>query len=259
MKADSPSKRTKYNNITRYLLPSIHIKDKVQNRLTKEYKDNTNGHSEELDGNCKMKLDFNSIKRYNTIVIYRKRLYPEDEYMCSLLSQLSRKKKKLDERNSFYSFKAPTQENSSEKKEYLGDLMRVMEKTNWSKYDRLFYLISYDWFKQECINPSNITTNHLNSSTTIIKDKTISYSQNPIHNLSLVIDSKEYNQNYYLQGKEELILKELIEEGKDYQLVTQDIWNYLHSIYGGNAVRITSIPLGVNGELKKDIKVLKVN
>jgi hypothetical protein len=187
--------------------------------------------------------------------MYRKRKYSEDKYMHSLLSHLSRKEIKLDETNSSYSFKVPGQKNSSEEKEYLEELVRVMEKTDWSKHDRLFYLVSCDWFKQGHINSFNSTTTHSNCLSAIMET---SSTNNPVHNLSLVVNPKECSRNYYSLGREELILKDSIEEGKDYQVITQDTWNCLHSIYGGNGIRINSVPLGVNGKLKKDIKMLKV-
>eukprot|EP00826_Nyctotherus_ovalis_P025626 TRINITY_DN1987_c0_g2_i1.p1 TRINITY_DN1987_c0_g2~~TRINITY_DN1987_c0_g2_i1.p1 ORF type:complete len:170 (+),score=15.55 TRINITY_DN1987_c0_g2_i1:392-901(+) len=152
-----------------------------------------------------------------------------------------------------------SKESPAEQAKRVEVLRAIMENTNWTAQDRLWYAISSEWFSQWSgyISYFSMPSNNSNSSSL---EKTLTPpSPGPINNQSLRVDAREYSRNYYPQRREGLMLKETVDEDKDYQIVTQDIWEYLYSLYGGDDLPINSIPLGANARSKKDIKTLKVS
>lgn len=259
METNDPRKGAKFKQIKRYLMPQVGIpeaKEPLENGSTKESETTRSLPKELVKRRNKPEGEKNNARKLIFALNNRKRQHPEDEYLSFLLSQLSRKEMKLEERNPLA---VPRSESPEEQAHYVEVLRTIVESTYWTAQDRLWYTISSEWLGQWSgyISCLNTPSNNSNSSP---PEKTLtSSSPGPINNQSLVVDAREYSRNYYPQGREGLVLKDTVDEGKDYQIVTQDMWEYLHSLYGGDELPIHSVPLGVNARSKKDIKMLKVS
>lgn len=178
-----------------------------------------------------------------------------------MLSQLSLRRVKLNEDSPLQTTEEYTRKDLAQQAKYVAELIVIMKKTNWSMYDRECYLISSDWFTKWAgyvglprylNNIDTITDLKLKNAET----NTIQSHPGPIDNEALIANTKGLL--FHSQGNNKLVLRENLEENKDFYVLTKDIWNYLYFLYGGTAIQRDCIILGGNGRIKKDIKMLKV-
>jgi len=129
----------------------------------------------------------------------------------------------------------------------------MMHRTRWTSLDRDCYIIPAKWFSR--------WDDYVKGSGDI---KGLSgaerLSPGPIDNQSLLMDSKEYYHNYSCSAAAcNHILRESLEENRDYYVVSREIWEYLFNTYGGLELRRENIYISPNGKTRPDIKLEKVN
>lgn len=196
----------------------------------------------------------------------RKRHHPEDDYFHKIITQLSQKRIKVEERKEPQSAELSGW-NLSYQAKYVSNLIFTMKKTNWTKYDRECFLVSIDWFNKwaqysnffRYFNASEGKLNYYNIEDQDKENQSENNGPGRINNLILMVDQKEYYRNFsHRKAKCNYALKDTLEEQKDYYVLTKEIWNYLHTIYGGDEFARDCIFLNINGRIKSDIKMLKV-
>ena len=151
---------------------------------------------------------------------------------------------------------------------YIAGLVWILRKTNWTKYEKECYIISARWFDKwaayvdfpKYSSKGNLTPLYYTTpSGDDINFGTGKEHPGAIDNQYLLAEAKEYYHNFsYLQDKCNFVFRDGLEENRDYYVVTKDIWDYLHSIYGGLALSRDCMYAGVNGRMKIDIKMEKV-
>ncbi len=124
-----------------------------------------------------------------------------------------------------------------------------MRKTRWTAFDPECYLLPADWFAR--------WSDYVNTQTAT--KSTLVPGPGPIDTSVLLSDSKEYYHNFSCHSAPcNNVIRESMEEGKDFYVVSRDIWSYLFNIYGGTPLKRENIYVGPNGRLKPDIKLEKV-
>lgn len=128
---------------------------------------------------------------------------------------------------------------------YIYSLIAVQRKTRWNAFDQDCYILPADWFAHwaEFIRQAG------------------KENPGPINTANLLMDSKEYYHNYGCYAAPcNYVIKETLEESKDYYVVSRDIWKFLANTYGGGgtALRRYNVPAGPNGKLKRDVRLKKV-
>jgi hypothetical protein len=154
---------------------------------------------------------------------------------------------------------------------YVAGLIWVLRKTRWSKLERECYLVSSRWFEKwaayvdlyRYFNPGKGVLTPLYYSNGGMEDDEVpglgKEFPGAIDNQCLLADGKDYYHNFNTpQAKCNYVLREGLEEGREYYVVTKEIWDYLHKIYGGMTLRRDCIFIGNNGKTKLDIKMEKV-
>ena len=184
----------------------------------------------------------------NLYITNRKRKHPEDDSLVSMLSRLTTQDEKYDNSN-------PS--SLSAQATYVANLIWIMKKTTWCKYDRKCYLISADWLEKwrkyvqfdeegDCVNNENLEVD-------------LKENPGPIQNQFLIEEDKDFIHNPLCsESPYNFIIKKELKENKEYYVVTKDIWNYLYSIYGGKEIGRDCIYFGANGRIHQDITMLKV-
>jgi len=151
----------------------------------------------------------------------------------------------------------------------IAELIWIFRKTRWNKFEKECYIMSARWFDKWAIYVDfykyfNVSKGTLTSAYYTADNEDLEFSAGKEHpgiidNQCLIADSKEYYHNFTNpQALCNFILRDSLEENRDYYIVTKDIWDYLHSIYGGMALRRDCIILSPNGRIKIDTKMEKV-
>lgn len=81
----------------------------------------------------------------------------------------------------------------------------------------------------------------------------------PITYKELLADDKEYLHNYSAPERlRDVVIKHSAEEGKNYFVVSKDLYEYLQENYGGEAILRHQLEIGCNGLKKYYPKLIQV-
>jgi len=198
-----------------------------------------------------------------------------NEYLRNLLESLTKRKTQLEER---VRTTRKSQESGSsgpiikhkpaQQARHVASLIAVMRRTKWTKFDKELCILSARWFEKwsnyvrfdKYFNASKgqLKLYYFNSHDANEADSTHE-PPGPIDNQTLLMESKEYYHNLcHPNATCNHILRESLEENRDYYVVTREIWEYLCGIYDGTKVHRHNIFIGPNGKMYPDIKLERV-
>jgi hypothetical protein len=150
----------------------------------------------------------------------------------------------------------------------VANLIFIQRTTNWTKCDRKHYLITASWFDRwteyvDFNKEFNMKKIQLGSVYNQPEDEVqlLPNKEFPgeISNQCLLANEKEFYHNYnHPKALCNFGLRDLLEQHRDYNVVSKDIWDYCKSIYGGFEISRDSIPTGANGKISPDINMPKV-
>jgi hypothetical protein len=163
----------------------------------------------------------------------------------------------------------------------IGELFEVMNKTRWNMFDKEFYVLSAKWFAKwknyvsydsvqnqrlfkkehhQKRSQCKVKKKHAPGSADCLPAKSNSQPHpGLIFNETLLMDSKDYFHDFSNPlSYNNLILKDNLQEGKDYYIVTKSIWKYLHNKYSGKEIVRYSVQYNPNGKVMIDISLQRV-
>eukprot|EP00826_Nyctotherus_ovalis_P020206 TRINITY_DN16327_c0_g2_i3.p1 TRINITY_DN16327_c0_g2~~TRINITY_DN16327_c0_g2_i3.p1 ORF type:complete len:254 (-),score=19.34 TRINITY_DN16327_c0_g2_i3:15-776(-) len=178
------------------------------------------------------------ISEYSSLSFPRKH---RTTYFSGLVSALSRREAVL---------KAPVLAASggsgasrAQQATHVANLIFILRTTNWTRCDRRCYLVTTEWFDRwseyvdfskhfnmKKVQLGSVYTQAQESAEAIVSDE----YPGEIGNQCLLANEKEFYHNYgHPKALCNFVLREPLEENRDYYIVTKDIWDYLRSIYRG--------------------------
>jgi hypothetical protein len=156
---------------------------------------------------------------------------------------------------------------------YIASLFKVMNGTKWGNHDKTRFIISAKWFskwKAYVGYDELFTRARKNSSACSVHSNTTNHSSfhysflstpypGSISNEILLADPSDSFHDFTCPTTIcNTVLRDTAVEGKDFYIVTKDIWTFFHSNYGGLAIPRHVIPMGSNGESKIDLHLSRV-
>lgn len=151
---------------------------------------------------------------------------------------------------------------------HVANLIFILRTTSWTRCDRRCYLVAAEWFDRwseyvdfskhfsmKKIQLGSVYSQAQESAETFVSDE----YPGEIGNQCLLANEKEFYHNYsHPKALCNLVLRESLEENRDYYIVTRDIWDYLRSIYRGFELPRDCVSVGANGRILADVKMPKV-
>lgn len=175
-----------------------------------------------------------------------------NEYFRELMTELSQRNKQLREKiwADKVSFTRPhTQKDEAA---HVSSLFSVTTRTKWTFFDKEVFILPTKWFEKwkAYVNydgGNNPPMEHIPP-------------PGQISTQSLLLESKDYFHDFSCPNAlSNHILRDSMEEKRDFYIVSKDIWEYLHSIYGGQPIQRNRIVIEHNGKTMLDLKLQKVN
>lgn len=152
---------------------------------------------------------------------------------------------------------------------YVANLFCIMNTTQWSVYDDEYFIINSSWFEkwkiytnfdfymsrtEYFLSEKTEDKNFFETSEPYIKNEVIKTFENSylVSNYTLYPDKinnypllYEKNTTFYDDEKpffyQNYNIRENLVEGKDFIVVSKPLWNFFHSLYGGNEIKRYSV------------------
>ncbi len=196
------------------------------------------------------------------------------QYFHDLMSELAYRKRTLEDRPKLPEG-SPGKDKEINKREakrakrkeakYVALLLKIGGSTNWNQHDRQSYLLPTKWLNrwkkhieyEEFVNKHKAV--HFGASSAALSSPAQD-TPGPITCTEIMADSKEYFHNYSCpEALCNFVIKEGMEEGKDYLTISKELWKYLKNKYDGNPFARYQINIGNNGMKKLDLKLSRVH
>jgi hypothetical protein len=142
---------------------------------------------------------------------------------------------------------------------HLTMLLSVNARTRWNILDKEVYVIPVCWVNKW--RAYALSEEKHNSSIDVPTENCNKAKEPPgqIQAQSLLVDSKEFFHNHaFPNSPMNKVLRDSLEEKKDYIVVSKDVGEYLYKIYDGQPIIRNRILTSYNGKYKLDIKLEKV-
>ena len=144
---------------------------------------------------------------------------------------------------------------------YVAMLLKVSSSTNWNAHDRTAYVLPTKWFSRwkKYVEYEEFVNKHKAAYFGAAGAPAIEHPGR-ITSEELLADTKEFFHNYSSpEAICNLVLRDFIEESKDYMILSKEIWNYLQKKYEGKSLVRYYINVGLNGNHKLDLKLSRVS